>query len=842
MKKIISLILATAITLSMLCPMLSLAEETEFATNGAGSSFTSETMALSNGDVVAMQFAITANIKSIGIMMLSSSSNKTVTFNLYKWNENQAETQNGTSLMTYTTSEWARKEIVYFHLEGGLSQGEYLMTFELTEGDELKINWIKPAINNIRCYINDYYTPGSPQGIVVAENPTDSIFTYTSEPTEISKHTTPPESVIADDSAIAQMNIDSTLWGGVDGLGRTITAYAEAGNKKDKKVGIFYWTWHLEQSNGNSPINVNSIIEEYPDAKNDYNHEIWKTNKSSAYFWNEPLWGYYIESDDYVLRKHAELLTTAGVDFVVFDCTNQDATWESAYLNLLKVWDAARKDGMKTPQIAFMLPFSANGDTVSSLIQIYDAIYRKGLYQDLWFYWEGKPLVLAYESALSTQVTKQAEIYDFFTFKHADPAYMTTEASDSSWGWLSCYPQAVYKNDDGTVEQVTVGVAQNANYKVCYDADGNKTGANPCSAMNGPYNMGRSYTHDKNYTITYKYCGEEIKLTNSCENSKLYGFNFQEQWDYAISVDPEIVFVTGWNEWIAGRNEVWGGVANGFPDQCDDENSRDIEPTKGDLKDNYYMQLCDNIRRFKGMSVPVSQTKSKSIDITNGTSQWNDKNIISYNDYTNDTTERNNKGWKGCLYKADATRNDFKTMKVSYDDEYIYFYAETAENITDKSDSNWMQLLVDTVSSEISDNGYEGFEYIINRTSASENEVTVEKFVNGWNFETVGKAKYSVDGKIMQIAVPRSYLGLGGSKEVKFNFKWCDNNLTDGDIMTLYTEGDTAPTGRFTYMFSSTKTKKIKDKGCGSTINGSIILSIAFACVLLKKKKNGEEL
>ncbi|MFR1476054.1 MAG: hypothetical protein ACLSB9_10090 [Hydrogeniiclostridium mannosilyticum] len=66
--------------------------------------------------------------------------------------------------------------------------------------------------------------------------------------------------------------------------------------------------------------------------------------------------------------------------------------------------------------------------------------------------------------------------------------------------------------------------------------------------------------------------------------------------DFAMS-RPDIVFVTGWNEWIATR-----------PTRCpesycacdcaDIDNSRDSEPMKGGFGDNYYMQLIAGIRRF----------------------------------------------------------------------------------------------------------------------------------------------------------------------------------------------------------------------------------------------------
>ena len=85
----------------------------------------------------------------------------------------------------------------------------------------------------------------------------------------------------------------------------------------------------------------------------------------------------------------------------------------------------------------------------------------------------------------------------------------------------------------------------------------------------------------------------------------LYGWNFQEQWNRALELDPELVFVTGWNEYIAGRVADWPPhrpYYMGFPDQYDWNCSRDIEPNAGwgDKGDVYYLQLVDNVRKFKG--------------------------------------------------------------------------------------------------------------------------------------------------------------------------------------------------------------------------------------------------
>jgi len=53
--------------------------------------------------------------------------------------------------------------------------------------------------------------------------------------------------------------------------------------------------------------------------------------------------------------KHAELLALAGVDVVIFDCTNGNYTWKESYMALCDVFMKARNDGVKAPHIAFML-------------------------------------------------------------------------------------------------------------------------------------------------------------------------------------------------------------------------------------------------------------------------------------------------------------------------------------------------------------------------------------------------------------------------------------------------------------------------------------------------------
>lgn len=190
----------------------------------------------------------------------------------------------------------------------------------------------------------------------------------------------------------------------------------------------------------------------------------------NVYFWGEPLYGFYTTIDKFVLRKHAELLADAGVDVIIFDCTNGTWIWEDSCMALLDTFAKARADGVNTPQVAFMLNFAGNSNSKTQLIELYDKIYSKNLYRDLWFMWEGKPLIMAYPEAMD-QASPAASsdevntIKSFFTFRRNEPTYFASDKtySKKTWGWCSVYPQTKFGvRSDGSVEQMTVSVAQNA--------------------------------------------------------------------------------------------------------------------------------------------------------------------------------------------------------------------------------------------------------------------------------------------------------------------------------------------------------------------------------------------
>ncbi|TLV00722.1 hypothetical protein [Dyadobacter luticola] len=561
-----------------------------------------------------------------------------------------------------------------------------------------------------------------------------------------------------------------------DAVGRTLPSYAEVGDlKKDKYVALFYWTWHTQQAKNNPPYNVTEYLSRDPKAVHDFNNPIWPKH-NSPWFWAEPLFGYYIDTDEWLLRKHAEMLADAGVDMIIFDCTNGNLTWKESYMKLCEVFTKARKDGVKTPQISFMLPFWTTDGGKEIIREIYNDLYKPGKYKDLWFMWKGKPFIMASPEftepikGKSAEPALEKEMRQFFTFRPGQPVYNKGPEKPDHWGWLEIAPQHGFKkNENGVFEQVPVGVAQNW------------TKERGLTALNATGSFGRSYTNAKGHITT--------------PGAVNYGFNFQEQWDRALEINPELVFLTGWNEWIAGRYDVWQQQTNAFPDEFDQEGSRDIEPMKGGHGDNYYYQMAANIRRFKGVEKPQAVSAPVTLAMDGRFEDWV-KVTPSFTSYKGSTIHRDSPGWGSFVYKNTSGRNDIVLTKVARDAENIYFYAETAAPLTPKGDPGWMRLFINVDRNK--NTGWEGYDFVINRLNPGE-KATVEKTEAAWNWQKAGEVTYSVKGNKLEIKVPKTLLGISG--EPNFEFKWSDNMQHDGDIMDFWISGDAAPAGRFNFFY-----------------------------------------
>jgi len=559
------------------------------------------------------------------------------------------------------------------------------------------------------------------------------------------------------------LDTQADTWVATDGLGRSLPGYDQVGPpRKERFVGIFYFLW-LGQHGTDGPYDITKILAAHPDAMTRPTSPPWGP-AGHYHHWGEPLFGYYLSDDAWVLRKHAQMLADAGVDVVIFDVTNQ-VTYRKSYEALGRVFSEVRRDGGRAPQIAFLCPFWDPPKVVSKL---YRDLYEPGLFPELWFRWKGKPLILADPAKVDPKVR------DFFTFRKPQPDYFKGPTGPDEWGWLEIAPQHVFRNAAGEAEQMTVGIAQNG------------SGKRLC-ALSESNTYGRSW-----------HAGAKDPRPDAVN----HGLNFAEQWERALKVDPQFIFITGWNEWIAMRLSEFNKVRLPvmFVDQFTQEYSRDIEPMKRGHEDYYYYQMVSYIRRYKGVREAPKAGGPRTIAIDGRFDDWADVQP-EYRDDRGDTLHRNHPGYDGVRRYINRTgRNDLVALKVAYDADRLYFYARTAQPITSHRGARWMMLFIDVDNDRRT--GWEGYDFVVNRRVEGASSTVLEHSTGGGRWTRSAKLAYRVRDRELELAVGREALGFGREATApRFDFKWADNTPRMGNILSFTVDGDAAPNGRFNYRF-----------------------------------------
>ena len=234
---------------------------------------------------------------------------------------------------------------------------------------------------------------------------------------------------------------------------------------------------------------------------------------------------------------------------------------------------------------------------------------------------------------------------------------------------------------------------------------------------------------------------------------------------------------------------------------------------KGGYTDNYYMQMAQNIRRYKGVR-PIPELRGyHTIEMDGGLTGWNLVDV-EYRDTVGDTAHRDYKGYGGLHYTDDSGRNDIVTCKVAVDEKNVYFLAETNEALTPHTGRNWMLLLIDADRNP--ETGWYGYDFLVNQSIPNSRTTTIKRFVTDHQPSTINhepstiphspqgewveaaRLDYRYKGKALHLAVPRELLGLTGNA-FSFDFKWADNPTDLKDPISLCTSGDTAPNRRFNY-------------------------------------------
>ncbi len=545
-----------------------------------------------------------------------------------------------------------------------------------------------------------------------------------------------------------------------DALGRELTPIS--GFKTGKYVGLFYFLWHGQHA-ADRVRNITELLKtNYADLF-DASLDNQEVPYDSWCHYQEPLYGYYNSLDPWVMRKHIELFIHMGIDFLVMDFTNgiyYDKPL-AILMDLLLEYQAA---GFKVPQISFYVNVKPQELTE----RLYREVYTNPKYESLMFYGNGnKPMVISVPHMLSR------ELNEYF------------DVRASQW-YRGDYPDTIfpywefYRVWHKYTDMVNVSFAQSGtSFSFSFES------------WDGPKheNWGRGYT-----TATKE---------NGNVDAILRGDNFQEGWDAAMALDPDMIFITGWNEWVMQKMNLHVFFPDHFKDDfpCYTDNfnveySRDAEMTKiptykkGEdgtyaeegYGDNYVMQIMENIRKFKG--IPASNQATSGV----------------YKAVSTKKTARDCDGfYAGTHYTQDAPRTFIREVQVTSDAQNLYFNVttDTEIQIPDHPCTNWMNLFIGVKGSN--QKAWNGFHYVVNRHLGERGTASVELFTGGDTMK-VGEAGIYVDGCTMRYTVSRDLLGIANT-DFEIFFKIADGVTDETNILDYYVSGEVFPIGRLGYVY-----------------------------------------
>jgi len=551
---------------------------------------------------------------------------------------------------------------------------------------------------------------------------------------------------------------------GVDKLARSFLPCKNV--DPTKKVGVFYFLWHGDANDRSMGeiYNITELLREHPD-------DLWNIEgtplspKGKFHYWDQPIFGYYKSVDKWVITRHMELLINAGVDFLYLDATNAFIYPDSCRA-IFEVLLEFEKNGKNPPKVMFY----TNSNSIRTITAIYNTYYTVPEYDSLWYRPEGKPIIVgnatvetdSAEAALRGDTCSQEELADHIReyFDIRPSQWPFDPVKDDGFPWMEwSYPQPIHNGI------VNVSLCQHPHIPL---SD---------SVKDRTRNMGRGYDFASGKNVA-----EDVAR----------GTNAQSQWDTVHRNRDKVhtVTVTGWNEWIAIKLIMENRVF--FVDTMNEEFSRDIEPQKGDgYEDTYYLQLADNIRRFKGeigLPDPAGQYTPAGMDWEGG---------VRYDAVTLQQISRDCNGVDNRVrYVLPPARNNLQCVSVANDASRLYFRIQSADVLCGADKEDFLNLYLGNDIPALK--GWESYEL---QVIPSLGKVFA---IDGQKRRTeVCDAICLVEGNVALISIPMEALS-------------CDEGIyfkvTDGfdstDIMDSYTDGKCMPMGRASWYYRLSKDKK----------------------------------
>lgn len=323
----------------------------------------------------------------------------------------------------------------------------------------------------------------------------------------------------------------------------------------EKYVGIFYACW------ANECLGTTYGDDVYIMGQTPYSpYPAWN-------WWGKPLYAathgdstiknnykLYFDSPDHpnndLIDWHAELLDSAGVNYITLDLTNGIQTnIVNGAKAICKRYQERMQQSLSTPQIVFWVQDSVCLHTVESeIFNIYDS--------SIFFEYLGKKLVNVAGGNVQPAIPDQG-IFGRYTCRRM----WGLNTSGNFWQFkvnASTPPPPFMYN--GEAEQMCAPVATQATYMTT-------DGIHACTGAVGRQN----------------------------------GAYFIKYMEAAIAADVKFVFIHSWNEWCA--QNFGTPSAPVFTDLWKKEYSADIEPMDGGHGWQYYTLMCEKIAEFKDTTI-----------------------------------------------------------------------------------------------------------------------------------------------------------------------------------------------------------------------------------------------
>ena len=459
--------------------------------------------------------------------------------------------------------------------------------------------------------------------------------------------------------------------------------------------------------------------------------------------------GYFLSKDEYVIRKDMSMLADAGVDVLVMDVTNAVRYWDEWDV-IFPVMQRMKAEGNKVPQFCF---WAFNGPAITVVQDLYDKVYKVDKYKDLWFHWDGKPLLL---------VQRQAER------RRERPGDTASQPALRSGRQDGPEPPALQR--PRLRRRVLQGLHPGSERVLHAENDvvGIST-SGPASASSGRKTTGVSATTwamsrsrrwlRTNWSRRHKGVAEEAavtpgqhpsSLTGKCwtrehgepelneydlpvpthvpwlgktvEHPEGYGIYFQQRWDEALQVNPQFLYINDWNEWTAGKYQPPAGQtlsvhAARQPVLLRRPVQRRVQPLHPADEGRVHRQLlhADGPEHpaLQGHS-PDSRTERVAPDHDRrqmwrigraSTSSTATRSAMSFIATTRVMADCTTRTTRAAMTSSPARWPSTATTCISA--------CRPAQPLTSHTDNNWMLLLIDADQNH--DTGWYGYDYLINK-------------------------------------------------------------------------------------------------------------------------------